>query len=193
MTQDNREFNDMNSAFEKLRIASDESDKNMSDELDILKPKILQTIDQIREKKKCPDTNYYGFIARSCATSISKGLMELVIEELITQNVIFKKTVQGLDSFYKLNEKEVPIPTANSFIEIFETQPNASDNEILETLEEESRGFDKTPSIAIIDIQISALPKSLSENLEAPQDIRKIRAQISVPKSHVMCEFSELD
>ena len=57
MTQDNREFNDMNSAFEKLRIASDESDKNMSDELDILKPKILQTIDQIREKKKCPDTN----------------------------------------------------------------------------------------------------------------------------------------
>ena len=47
----------MNSAFEKLRIASDESDKNMSDELDILKPKILQTINQIREKKKCPDTN----------------------------------------------------------------------------------------------------------------------------------------
>ena len=101
--------------------------------------------------------------------------------------------MQSLDSFYKLNEKEVPIPTANSFIEIFETQPNASDNEILETLEEESRDFDKTPSIAIIDIQISALPKSLSENLEAPQDIRKIRAQISVPKSHVMCEFSELD
>ena len=40
MTQDNRECNDMNSAFEKLTIASDESDKNMSDKLDILKPKI---------------------------------------------------------------------------------------------------------------------------------------------------------
>ena len=31
----------MNLAFEKLRIASDESDKNISDKLDILKPNIL--------------------------------------------------------------------------------------------------------------------------------------------------------
>ena len=54
----------MNSAFEKLRITSDESGKNMSDELDILKPKILQAIDQIREKKMRPDTDsIYDFIA----------------------------------------------------------------------------------------------------------------------------------
>ena len=39
----------MNSAFEKLRIALEETDKNMSDELDILKPKISLAIDQIRE------------------------------------------------------------------------------------------------------------------------------------------------
>ena len=57
-------------------------------------------------------------------------LIELVIEELITQYVISrikflvifnKKIVQGLDSFYKLNQKEVPIPTGNPFIKISET------------------------------------------------------------------------
>ena len=39
MTQDNKECNNMNSAFEKLRIASDESDRNCSNDLGILKPK----------------------------------------------------------------------------------------------------------------------------------------------------------
>ena len=32
MGQGNREYNGMNSSFEKLKIASEESDKNMSDE-----------------------------------------------------------------------------------------------------------------------------------------------------------------
>ena len=58
MSEDNRDCNDMNSAFEKLRIASDESDRNCSNELDILKPKILRAIDQIRQRKKDPDTDY---------------------------------------------------------------------------------------------------------------------------------------
>ena len=57
MTQDNRECNDMNSAFKKLRIASDESDRNCSNELDILKPNILRAIDQICQRKKGPDTD----------------------------------------------------------------------------------------------------------------------------------------
>ena len=47
MAQDNRECNGMNSAFEKLRIKSDERYKNMPEELDILKPKILQAFHQI--------------------------------------------------------------------------------------------------------------------------------------------------
>ena len=33
MIQDNRECNDMNSAFTKLRIASDEIDRNISNEI----------------------------------------------------------------------------------------------------------------------------------------------------------------
>ena len=102
MTQDKREQNDKNSAFEfKLRTASDKGDRNISDELYILKPKILQEINQTGQKKKRPDTNsLYNFIARTYATNINKELAELVIEGLITQNIIFnKKTVEGLDSF----------------------------------------------------------------------------------------------
>ena len=77
--------NYMNSAFKKLRIASDESDRNCSNDLDILKPKILDAIDQIRKRKKRPNTESINdFIARTCA-------IEVVIEELIAQNDIFNK------------------------------------------------------------------------------------------------------
>ena len=196
MTQDNKECNNMNSAFEKLRIASDESDRNCSNDLDILKPKILDAIDQIRQRKKRPDTDsIYDFIARTCATNINKELIEVVIEELIAQNDVFnKKTAQGQDSFYKVNEKEVPLPNASPSIEISNTQsPITSDNEILEPSEEEPRDFDKT-SNTIIDIQTPTLQKSLShENLRTPQDIRNIRVQFSVLKSQVMCELSFLN
>ena len=94
MTQDNRERNDMNSAFEKLRIASDESDRNCSNNLDILKPKILDAIDQIRQRKKCPDTDsVYDFIAWTCATNINKELIEVVIEELIAKMTYLTKNL----------------------------------------------------------------------------------------------------
>ena len=105
-----------------------------------------------------------------------------------------KKTAQRFYSFYKQNEKEVPLTIASPSIKISETQPNISDNEILEPSEEESRDFDKTPSNAIIGVQIPTLQKSLSyENSRTLEDIRKIRAQFSVLKSNVMCEFLSLN
>ena len=64
-----------------------------------------------------------------------------------------KKTTQGLDCFYKVNEKEVPLPNASASGEISTTQPPiTSDNEILDPSEEEPRDFDKT-SNTITDIQ----------------------------------------
>ena len=128
MTQDNRECNDMNSAFEKLIIASDESDRNCSNDLGILKPNILDAIDQIRQRKKRPDTDsIYDFITRTCATNINKELIEVAIEKLIAQSDIFnKKTAPGRDSFYKLIEKEVPLPNASHSIEMSNTQPPAN-------------------------------------------------------------------
>ena len=172
----------MNSAFEKLRIASEESDKKLT----MPRPKLLDAIDQIRQRKKRPDTNStYDFIARNCATNINKELIEVVIEELIAQNDIFnKKTTQSLDSFYKLNEREVPLPKASPSIEISNTQPPiTSDNGILETSEEEPRDFGKF-SNTDIDMQTPTIQKSLSyENLGTPQDIINIRVQFSVLKS----------
>ena len=110
MTQDNREFNGMNSAFEKKRIVSHESDRNCSNNFDILKPKLLDEIDQICQRKKHPNTDsIYDSIAPACATNIDKELIEVVIEVLIAQNDISnKKTTHDRDSFYKRNEKEVP-------------------------------------------------------------------------------------
>ena len=59
---------------------------------------------------------------RTCATNINKELIEVVIEELIAQNDIFnKKIAQGCDSFYELNEKEVPLPNASPSIKISNT------------------------------------------------------------------------
>ena len=108
-----------------------------------------------------------------------------------------KKTTQSHDSFYKLNEKEVPLPNANPSIEVSNTQSNTqsitSDNEILESSEEEPRNFDKTSNI-VIGIQTPTLQKSLSyENVGTPQDIRNIRVQFSLLKSHAMCELSSLN
>ena len=107
---------------------------------------------------------------------------------------LIKKTVQRFDSFYKLNEKEVPVTIASPSIKISETQPNISHNEILEPSEEESRDFDKTPSNAIIGIKTPPLQKSLSyENSRTLEDVRNIRAQFSILKSHLMCEFLSLN
>ena len=88
----------------------------------------------------------------------------------------------------------MPLPNASPSIEISNTQPPiTSDNEILEPSEEKPRDFDKT-SNTIIDIQTPTLQKSLSyENLGTPEDIRNIRVQFSVLKSHVMCEHSSLN
>ena len=39
---------------------------------------------------------------------------------------LIKKTAQGRDSFYKLIEKEVPLPNASHSIEMSNTQPPAT-------------------------------------------------------------------
>ena len=75
------------------RIASDQSDRNCSSELDILTTKILDAIEQILQREReAPWCRLYDdFIARTCTTKINKELIEVVKEELIAQNNIFNK------------------------------------------------------------------------------------------------------
>ena len=56
----NPSLNEIDAAFKNLNITSQDRNKNesiTSDELLLFEPKILQTIDYIREKRKHPDTN----------------------------------------------------------------------------------------------------------------------------------------
>ena len=71
---------------------------------------MLQTIDQIHNKRK----------HRSCASTVTNfwGTNDQKCN-------IYQKTIQSLASFYKLNEKDVPVLSAIHFIEISETQPNS--------------------------------------------------------------------
>lgn len=87
MTQDNRDCIDTNSAFEKLKITSEENEKKMSYKLHIPKPKVFLAIDKILEKKKRLDTDY-GFIVRNCACNMTKAF--ITIKTLIMIN--FKRT-----------------------------------------------------------------------------------------------------
>ena len=68
-------------------------------------------------------------------------------------------------------------------MQLSETQPDTSGNEILKPLKEEYRDFDKTLWNAILDMQTPILQKSLSSgNLETSQDITNIREQLSFLK-----------
>ena len=116
MTQDNREFNGMNSAFEKVRIVSHKSDRNCSNNLDILKPKLLDEIDQVCQRKKHPNTDStYDSIAPACATNIDKELIEVVIEALIAQNDISNKkllkiVIRFINEIKKKSLYQMPAP-----------------------------------------------------------------------------------
>ena len=57
----------MNSVFKKLKFVQEGSGKKTFAELNILKTKSLQAINQILQKRKSPDTyDLYNFAERTC-------------------------------------------------------------------------------------------------------------------------------
>ena len=70
---------DISNAFNKLKITRDERKiDDVSDEtLYIFKPKILNAIDQIKQKKKRPDLNtIYEYLSKTEASNTDKQLIE---------------------------------------------------------------------------------------------------------------------
>ena len=86
-------------AFDKLKITpeSESSIKENSNNIDNgIKTMILNRIDKLRGKKKCPDID---FLSKTVATNIDKDTLTDSISQLITQKEhVNKKTPNGYDS-----------------------------------------------------------------------------------------------
>ena len=94
-SQKNPFYNEIDAAFKNLNISSKDKNKNesiTSDELFLFKPKILQAIEYIREKRKRPDTNaIYEHLKKTEASNIDKETID--------------KSTYG-DSFRLITDKE---------------------------------------------------------------------------------------
>ena len=104
---------DISNAFDKLKITRDDrkTDDVNDVTLSLFKPKILNAIDQIKQKKKRPDLNtIYEYLSKTEASNADKQLIETILGNLIEANVIVnRKTPKGLDSFYRLEVAEAPV------------------------------------------------------------------------------------
>ena len=106
----NPSYNEIDAAFKNLNISSKDKNKNesiTSDELFLFKPKILQAIEYIREKRKRPDTNaIYEHLKKTEASNIDKETIGNIISELINQKILeYKKSAYG-NSFRLITDKE---------------------------------------------------------------------------------------
>ena len=102
--------NKIDAAFKNLNISSKDKNKNesiTSDELFLFKPKILQAIEYIREKRKRPDTNaIYEHLKKTEASNIDKETIDNIISELINQKILENKKSTYGDSFRLITGKE---------------------------------------------------------------------------------------
>ena len=92
-----------NRAYKKLKIMSEENEDIIIEQGDYLHftPLILSVTNDIREKKKYPDTfSIYDYIMKTQTPNADKALIDSVIVKLVLEDkIINKKTLQGLDSF----------------------------------------------------------------------------------------------
>ena len=104
---------DISNVFNKLKIAGD--DRKIDDlndvKLSLLKSKILNAIDQIKQMKKRPDLNtIYEYPSKTEASNADKQLIETILDNLIETNItVNKKAPKGLDSFHRLEVVQAPV------------------------------------------------------------------------------------
>ena len=104
----NPPFNEIDATFKNLNISSkDKNESITSDELFLFKPKILQAIDYIREKRKRPDRNaIYKYPKKTEASNIDKDTISNIITDLINQKILENKKSAYEDSFRLITDKE---------------------------------------------------------------------------------------
>ena len=104
MSQDPTE-KEISTALEKLVITNDLKKIGENTKTSFLfKPKILRTIDWIKEKKKLPDIHSISdYLSRTKASNIEKVSAELILNDLIKENVLVNKKTSLGDSFRRIN------------------------------------------------------------------------------------------
>ena len=66
----------------------------------LFKPRNLNAIDLIKDKKNRPDIDFIDdYLTRTEASNVGKSLIEQILNELITQNVLINKKTATEDSF----------------------------------------------------------------------------------------------
>ena len=93
-TIENPSYIEIDVTFKKLYITSHDINESIpsSDEILLFKPKILQAIKFIREKKKRPNLNsIYEHLSKTGASNINKDTVYSIISELIKQEVLENK------------------------------------------------------------------------------------------------------
>ena len=159
----NPSYNEIDAAFKNLNISSKDKNKNesiTSDELFLFKPKILQAIEYIREKRKRPDTNaIYEHLKKTEASNIDKETIGNIISELINQKILeYKKSAYG-NSFRLITDKE-----KDTLDEI--TSPDNIDN------------IDKNDNQSDIGININTQPFTYRNEKDITQEISPIREPV---------------
>ena len=85
------------------------SNVNDVNHMSLLKNKVTEIINRIRDSKKRPDLNsIYDQFMRTGASNINKEYIESIIMELLIEGrIINKKTTKGQDSFYIISNNKV--------------------------------------------------------------------------------------
>ena len=100
----------------------------------LFKLKILQAIDDIREKRKSPDTNaIYEHLKKAEASNIDKETISNIISELINQKILENKKSAYEDSFGLITDKikeTLDKTTSHDNTDNIENNDNPSDPDI---------------------------------------------------------------
>ena len=202
VTIENPSYNETDVAFKELNITSHDINESIpsSDEILLFKPKILQAIKFIREKKKRPDLNsIYEHFRKSGASYIRKDAMYSIIYELIKQTY-------G-DSFPIIAETDTKHSEQLTFRNINDNCDHQSNQDDSHTNIINSQPFsvdeqDVTPP----PFPTNEIAPEMTSNVTTPlpqkksnisfeehqQFIYRIEAQMSALKSHMKCELSTM-
>ena len=119
--------------FKKLNITSpDKTESVTADEPLLLKPKIMQAIDYIRNKRKNPDENSIyehlsEHLSETGTSNKDKETIRNIISELINQNILKNKNLSYEDSFYLKTKKEKMTLKETTSRDNIENNDNQSD------------------------------------------------------------------